>query len=105
MDIEFCECGGILMAAGRGAVKCRSCGKELLRRMNVKMTTKAAKDDIVVVDDNKPDRLPDMQKKCPKCGHGRAYWWLIQTRAADEPPTQFFRCANEKCKYTWREYK
>ncbi|MEM4865380.1 MAG: hypothetical protein QXY09_02690 [Acidilobaceae archaeon] len=26
----------------------------------------------------------------------------MQTRAADEPPTRFYRCT--KCGYTWREY-
>jgi len=27
---------------------------------------------------------------------------MIQTRAADEPPTRFYRCT--KCGHTWREY-
>ncbi len=39
--------------------------------------------------------------KCPKCGHERAYHWSVQTRAADEPETEFYRCV--KCKHTWRE--
>lgn len=47
--------------------------------------------------------LPLTEKMCPRCEHQRSYWRLQQTRSADEPPTQFFRC--EKCKYTWREYK
>ena len=39
---------------------------------------------------------------CPKCGHGKAEWWLQQTRSADEAETRFFKCL--KCRYTWREY-
>jgi DNA-directed RNA polymerase subunit M len=47
--------------------------------------------------------LPIVDKACPQCEHSKAYFWLQQTRAADEPPTQFFRCT--KCKHVWREYK
>ncbi len=47
--------------------------------------------------------LPKTDEFCPKCNHKHAYYWLQQTREADEPPTQFFRC--EKCKHVWREYK
>lgn len=39
---------------------------------------------------------------CPKCSHDEAFFWMLQTRAADEPPTRFYRCA--KCGHTWREY-
>ncbi len=46
---------------------------------------------------------PIVEATCHKCGHGKAYFWSIQTRAADEPETRFFKC--EKCKHTWREYK
>ncbi len=100
MKIEFCPCGGIFAPAG-GKQKCRNCGKEVLKRAGV-ITTEQNKKDIIVIEDNKPD-LPSTAKECPRCGGERAYWWLIQTRSADEPPTQFFKCV--KCKHTWREYK
>jgi len=45
---------------------------------------------------------PLVDKECPKCGHKKAYFWELQTRAADEPATQFFKC--QKCKHTWRHY-
>jgi DNA-directed RNA polymerase subunit M len=48
------------------------------------------------------DTMPKTKEDCPKCKHGLAYWWTIQTRAADEPETQFYRCV--KCSYTWRKY-
>jgi transcription factor S len=46
---------------------------------------------------------PLVDATCGKCGHTKAYYWSIQTRASDEPETQFFKC--EKCRHTWREYK
>ena len=39
---------------------------------------------------------------CEKCGHTEAVWWMLQTRSADEPTTQFYRCT--KCNHTWRNY-
>ncbi len=45
--------------------------------------------------------MPTLKIECPKCGNGDAYWWMVQTRGADESPTQFFRCT--RCNYTWRE--
>ena len=56
---------------------------------------------IKVVEEIETRPLVDVE--CPKCGHQKAYFWSIQTRAADEPETRFFKC--EKCKHTWREYK
>ena len=45
--------------------------------------------------------MPTAKVECPKCANLGAYWWIVQTRGADESPTQFFRCT--KCGYTWRE--
>ncbi len=39
--------------------------------------------------------------ECQNCGNKEAYWWMVQTRGADESPTQFFRCP--QCNHTWRE--
>ena len=102
MDIEFCECGGLLQPVDKETMKCRSCGAVVKKAVYGKITTKANKAEIVVIEDNRPD-LPETDKECPKCKNMRAYWWLIQTRSADEPPTQFFRCT--KCRHVWREYK
>ena len=46
--------------------------------------------------------MPRVKVECRKCKNGEAYYWMLQTRAGDEPATKFFRCT--KCKYTWREY-
>lgn len=80
---------------------CPSCGsrtktdkmliKEKIERKKVKKYAKEI-----------PDTMPKTNVECSKCGNKEAYWWTEQTRAADEPETQFFRCT--KCRYTWREY-
>jgi len=48
------------------------------------------------------ETLPTIKIECEKCGNNEAVWWMLQTRSADEPTTQFYRCT--KCKHTWRNY-
>lgn len=48
------------------------------------------------------DALPTTTIDCSKCGNDMAFWWMLQTRSADEPTTQFYRCT--KCTHTWRNY-
>lgn len=57
---------------------------------------------IIVNSDKKIEALPKTRAICPRCGYNEAYYWVVQTRRADEPPTRFFKCAN--CGYVWREY-
>ena len=56
----------------------------------------------VVEVDKIPDALPTTSADCPKCGNNLAFWWMLQTRSADEATTQFYRCT--KCNHTWRNY-
>ena len=59
--------------------------------------------DFMVLDENEgKDVLPTIEIECEKCGNNQAVWWMLQTRSADEPTTQFYRCT--KCSYTWRNY-
>ena len=72
-----------------------------------KTTTKQVKEEQVsefnVIDENEgQETLPTIKMDCEKCGHDQAVWWMLQTRSADEPTTQFYRCI--KCNYTWRNY-
>ena len=48
------------------------------------------------------ESLPTIKIECESCGHDEAVWWMLQTRSADEPTTQFYRCV--KCRNTWRNY-
>ncbi|MBI2971731.1 MAG: transcription factor S [Candidatus Aenigmarchaeota archaeon] len=102
MDVEFCDCGGLLVPARENVRRCRNCGREVEKPFDSRLTDETKKTEIVVIEDNEPD-LPVMEKECPKCHHDKSYYWLIQTRSIDEPPTQFFRCV--ECRHVWREYK
>lgn len=106
--VEFCKkCGNILVPMKKGKAAymvCRKCSyktKKIVKDIKIK-TIEQKKKGIVILEKD-PTLLPLTEKMCPKCEHVRAYWWMQQTRSADEPPTQFFRC--EKCKHVWREYK
>jgi len=85
-------------------MKCTRCGHEEKRNdiKDVKIVEKEKKDKGVFVFEKDKLELPITKKMCPKCENTRAYYFLRQTRAADEPPTQFFKCT--KCGYVWREY-
>ena len=109
--MEFCEkCGGLMIPKKSGArifLICRQCGKkrtskEKKFKMSVFSENKRSK--IIVLDEkSKIDVLPKTSTPCPKCDNREAYWWMQQMRAADEPPTRFFRCT--KCSHVWREYE
>ena len=108
ISIDFCpKCGSILIPVKKGkstSMKCRNCGYSSRRDVkSLKIFETVKKKKVVTVLEKDTTPLPMTEKMCPKCEHPRSYWWLQQTRSADEPPTQFFRC--EKCKHTWREYK
>ncbi len=64
--------------------------------------TKEEKAEVDVVDKDIETLPITKDEECPKCGNREAYYWLIQTRAGDEPETKFMRCT--KCKHTWRDY-
>ncbi|MFP4424546.1 MAG: transcription factor S [Candidatus Woesearchaeota archaeon] len=101
----FCpECGSILMPKeedGERIMAC-SCGYSSKKSQSLKESVKKTKDIEVVSNEQDYDSLPTTKTECPKCGHDLCYYWLVQTRAADEPETKFLRCC--KCKHTFRDY-
>ncbi len=93
---------------GRAVWRCPKCGyTEEVDSANAKLvekTTLSKKDDKpIVLAKAGEEALPKVRKTCPKCGNDEAYFWVQQTRAADEPPTRFYKCT--KCGYVWREYE
>jgi len=58
---------------------------------------------VAVISSGEDDVYPVIEMKCPKCKHGKAYFWTMQTRSSDESETKFYKCV--KCKYTWRVYR
>ena len=95
---------------GKKVLVCPRCGyikipdpnrkSTLTKRIHHSLTEK-----MTVLDDK--DLLKGLPKtkgvRCPKCGYDEAYYIVLQTRSADEPPTRIYICA--RCGYTWREYE
>jgi len=111
--MEFCpKCGNVLVPTKvKGKVKlyCRKCNiyydpKKLKAKksMIIEKMGKEKREIVVMMKDEGEKELPVTTITCPKCGNTKAYWWMQQTRSADEPPTLFYKCT--KCGYTWREY-
>ena len=100
----FCpDCGSILTPKkvdGKKIMAC-SCGYTSEKDTKVK-DTNLKKDAKVEVVDKNVEIHPIIDIECPKCGHGKAYFMTMQTRAGDEPETKFYKC--EKCAATWRDY-
>ena len=114
--MKFCEnCGSKLrtktqLEGGKTSVvlACDNCGFVLKDKKSVSkaMTqeTEVSKQSITIVskEDQKINTMPTIKIECPKCGNKEAFWWFLQTRSGDEPPTQFYRCT--ACGQTWRQY-
>lgn len=106
----FCKnCGTILMPAkhgGKTRLRCLNCkfstGLNKRDRIAIKEEVKLKKEDQIEVVDKKVEILPKTKEECPKCHNMEAYYWVTQTRGADEAPTQFFKCT--KCMHAWRRY-
>jgi DNA-directed RNA polymerase subunit M len=109
MQIIFCKkCGTKMVLKKEGAqlvLVCNKCGQsESVRKFTRPLDRRRPKSAIKVIgkEGSELNPLPTVDVTCSKCGNGEAYFWLVQTRGADESATQFFRC--KKCNYTWREY-
>jgi len=102
----FCPKCGSLMLPGKEkkGMACSSCGfSDKKNNSEMKISERGNKNkDIEIIDDKEKDMLPKLKATCSKCLNGEAYYWHIQTRAADEPETRFNKCT--KCGHTWRTY-
>nr|WP_245529235.1 transcription factor S [Caldisphaera lagunensis] len=116
-SMMFCpKCGSLMKPkhiGGKLYLVCPKCGyktevdqNSLSNTLKVKEKIQhTPKDKTIVVDSQAPPPTAQIVKgsiRCPRCGNDELLAWMIQTRAADEPPTRFYRCT--KCGYTWREY-
>ena len=87
---------------GKNVMSC-SCGySDKAAKTEIKEVVEQ-QDEIQVIEEGaQDDQLPITDAKCEKCSHDKARFWLVQTRAGDEPETRFFKCV--ECKHVWREY-
>lgn len=103
----FCpKCGSILVpkkVENKKILVC-SCGYKSkdTNQATIKETVLNKGKKVEVIEKSELEILPKMKAECPKCGHKEAYYWLVQTRAGDEPETKFLKCV--KCEHTWRDY-
>jgi len=108
--MRFCEkCGNLLVVEKKRKnvyLVCRKChrvyktkGEKLRIGSSV---TEGKKRVIVMTEKDQFSELPKTKILCSQCENMEAYWWMQQTRSADEPPTMFYRCT--KCGHSWRSY-
>ena len=106
--MKFCpKCEVRLKKNTDSSLSCPKCGysetgsKETKEKPKEK--TEEELSELNVFEENEgKETLPSIKIECEKCGNNEAVWWMLQTRSADEPTTQFYRCT--KCSYTWRNY-
>ncbi|MEM1737670.1 MAG: transcription factor S [Nitrososphaerota archaeon] len=108
-DVELCpKCGKIMILrkTNKPAWICSKCGYEKPVQGGIVYTKvrKRSGAAIMVVEKEEEEKVLPVTTEvaCPNCEAREAYYWSVQTRSADEPMTQFFRC--RKCGHTWREY-
>ena len=109
--MKFCpRCGALMRVRVRGGVKvyvCPQCGYEEEAKTPVRVASRrinhSERERVVVIEGDTPTGLPKVKVTCPRCGYEEAYYWIQQTRAADEPSTRFYKCV--KCGYVWRDYE
>lgn len=115
--VEFCpKCGALLVPqkpgnGNRAVLACTKCGfkKELGKegKYTLSQSVKHSQKDrtLVIESEVNVETLPKVKGvvTCSKCGNDEAYYWFLQTRRGDEPPTRFYKCV--KCGHVWREYE
>ncbi|MCC6054388.1 MAG: transcription factor S [Thermosphaera sp.] len=112
--VKLCpRCGGVMKPireGGKAILVCTRCGyrEESSSTHSMKISNRivhsAREKTIVIEREGDLAKLPITREvTCPKCGNHEAYYWVLQTRAADEPPTRFYKCT--KCGHVWREYE
>ena len=104
--MDFCdECGSIMMLKGEGKKKYLACTRCKFKKKEVtemKLSEEViAEEKEVEVVEGKVETHPKVKKECSKCKNSEAFFWSIQTRAGDEPETEFYKCT--ECNHQWRE--
>jgi len=102
--MEFCpKCGAVLIQKTKNA-GCPRCSYSSGNKLKIISSEKMnARKEVAVVSSKELSTYPIVDAECKKCGHGKAYFWTLQTRSSDEAETKFYKCT--KCEHTWREYK
>ncbi len=101
--MKFCPNCEVRLKKSDSGLRCPKCD---YTEGSTSTTKKVQEEDVsefnVLEESEGQETLPTIKIDCGKCGHDEAVWWMLQTRSADEPTTQFYRCI--KCNHTWRNY-
>ncbi len=101
--MKFCPNCEVRLKKNDSGLRCPKCD---YTEGSTSTTKKVQEEDVsefnVLEESEGQETLPTIKIDCGKCGHDEAVWWMLQTRSADEPTTQFYRCV--KCNHTWRNY-
>ncbi len=101
--MKFCPNCEVRLKKSDSGLTCPKCD---YTEGSTSTTKKVQEEDVsefnVLEESEGQETLPTIKIDCGKCGHDEAVWWMLQTRSADEPTTQFYRCV--KCNHTWRNY-
>ncbi|MEM2122001.1 MAG: transcription factor S [Candidatus Woesearchaeota archaeon] len=104
--MKFCpKCGSIMILKKEGEKSyfyCNGCKQKEEVKGSVGLKEKTTTVKKIERVEKEVNVLPKTKAECPKCGNSEAYYWTMQTRAADEAETKFLKCT--KCGHTWREY-
>lgn len=104
--MKFCPKCEVKLKKSISDLQCSKCGYtegEKVKPAKKIIDEQEPDESILTFEGNEGEEsLPTIKIECEKCGHGEAVWWMFQTRSADEPTTQFYRCL--KCNNTWRNY-
>ncbi|MEK6898110.1 MAG: transcription factor S [Nanoarchaeota archaeon] len=104
--MEFCpKCGAVLVQKTKnfGCARCNYSTKSKVK-INTSEKIKGG-NGIPMISSKDTQTLPKIAETCKKCKNNEAYFWTVQTRSGDEAETKFFKCTNQKCEHTWREYR
>ena len=103
--MEFCpKCGSIILLKEGKKSACAKCNYKPKGKVKIQASEKIEKSEgVAIIDEKKISTHPIVDKKCPKCKNKKSFFWIMQTRAADESETKFYKCT--KCGHTWREYR
>ena len=103
--MKFCPKCEVKLKKSDSGLQCSKCGYTEGEDKKTKKIVKEQESEeaILAFEGNEGEEShPTIKIECEKCGNDEAVWWMLQTRSADEPTTQFYRCT--KCKHTWRNY-
>ncbi|OVE74601.1 transcription factor S [archaeon D22] len=103
--MQFCpKCGSLLTPKKENdkVIMGCACGYNNKKAEPVQLKEEIKDEEKLEIVSDEPEAMPLTDAECEECGHTKAYYWVQQTRASDEPETKFLKC--EKCKHTWRDY-